>query len=118
MLTLFIACSDEEAVSVPGTETGDGLRITLALSGKQPLYAKADKQTRATIEGENSLNENTVSTVHFFLFNPTTTDGNVSWTFKKSWSFPEDGETISQTAGANDENDETATPDYIHPPAR
>lgn len=112
VLTLFIACSDEEAVSVPGTETGDGLRITLSLSGKQPLYAKADKQTRATIEGENSLNENTVSTVHFFLFNPTTTDGKVSWTFKKSWSFPEDGETISQTAGANDENDETGTPDY------
>lgn len=108
MLTLFIACSDEEAVSVPGTETGDGLRITLSLSGKQPLYAKADKQTRATIEGENSLNENTVSTVHFFLFNPTTTDGNVSWTFKKSWSFT----VKSQTAGANDGNDETATPDY------
>lgn len=108
MLTLFIACSDEEVVSVPGTETGDGLRITLALSGKQPLYAKADKQTRATIEGENSLNENTVSTVHFFLFNPTTTDGNVSWTFKKSWSFTVE----SQTAGANDGNDETATPDY------
>lgn len=108
VLTLFIACSDEEAVSVPGTETGDGLRITLALSGKQPLYAKADKQTRATIEGENSLNENTVSTVHFFLFNPTTTDGKVSWTFKKSWSFTVE----SQTAGANDENDETGTPDY------
>lgn len=108
MLTLFIACSDEEAVSVPDTETGDGLRITLALSGKQPLYAKADKQTRATIEGENSLNENTVSTVHFFLFNPTTTGGNVSWTFKKSWSFTVE----SQTAGANDADDETATPDY------
>ena len=108
MLTLFIACSDEEAVSVPGTETGDGLRITLSLSGKQPLYAKADKQTRATIEGENSLNENTVSTVHFFLFNPTTTDGNVSWTFNKSWSFTVE----SQTAGANDGNDETETPDY------
>lgn len=108
MLTLFIACSDEEAVSVPDTETGDGLRITLSLSGKQPLYAKADKQTRATIEGENLLNENTVSTVHFFLFNPTTTDGNVSWTFKKSWSFTVE----SQTAGANDGNDETATPDY------
>ena len=113
MLTLFIACSDEEAVSVPGTETGDGLRITLALSGKQPLYAKADKQTRATtIEGENSLNENTVSTVHFFLFNPTTTDGNVSWTFEESWSFPEDGKTITQTEGANDADDGTATPDY------
>lgn len=112
MLTLFIACSDEEVVSVPGTETGDGLRITLALSGKQPLYAKASKQTRATIEGENSLNENTVSTVHFFLFNPTTTGGNVSWTFGKSWSFPEDGKTITQTEGANDADDGTATPDY------
>lgn len=106
MLTLFSACHDEEAVSVPDGQS-DGLHITLSLSGKQPLYAKAGKQTRATIEGENSLNENTVSTVHFFLFNPTTTDGNVSWTFKKSWSFTVE----SQTAGANNGNDETGTPD-------
>lgn len=71
---LLAACSDEEAVTMPGTEAPDasGLRIALSLGGKQPLYRAAEtEQTRAnTIEGENSLNENTVSTVDFFLFSP------------------------------------------------
>lgn len=112
MLTLFTACHDEEAVTMPGTQTSDGLHIALSLGSKQPIYAA--KQTRAnTIEGENSLNENTVSTVTFFLFNP---EEGGSWSFKKSWSFPEEGESITQTPGANDEDDETATPDYYPTP--
>lgn len=68
---LFTACSDEDAVTMPGTDAPNapGLHIALSLGGKQPVYAA--KQTRAnTIEGEKSLNENTVKTVDFFLFSP------------------------------------------------
>jgi len=100
MLTLFSACSDEEAVSVPGTETGDGLHIALSLSGKQPLYANAGKQTRATIEGETGLNENTVSTVDFFLFN-LDTDGNYN-TINGHWRF-----SLTETEQTNQKDNST-----------
>ena len=100
MLTLFSACSDEEAVSVPSTETGDGLHIALALGGKQPLYANAGKQTRTTIEGETDLNENTVSTVDFFLFNPDT-DGNYN-TINGHWRF-----SLTETEQTNQKDNST-----------
>ncbi len=100
MLTLFSACHDEEAVSVPGTETGDGLHIALSLSGKQPLYANAGKQTRTTIEGETGLNENTVSTVDFFLFNPDT-DGNYN-TINGHWRF-----SLTETEQTNQKDNST-----------
>lgn len=123
---LAAACSDEEPVTMPGAESTEGLHIALAIGGRQPAYAAQDgRQTRAatTIEGENSLNENTVSTVDFFLFSPKVESGAVV--------LDADGDTVwvrtyygrhtvaSQTMTDEDANDHSpdadgnaVTPDY------
>ncbi len=111
---------------MPGAESTEGLHIALAIGGRQPAYAAQDgRQTRAatTIEGENSLNENTVSTVDFFLFSPKVESGAVV--------LDADGDTVwvrtyygrhtvaSQTMTDEDANDHSpdadgnaVTPDY------
>lgn len=114
LATLFLAaCQDEAQIALNGTDPhAPGLHVALSLGGRQPLYQAATRASSTTMEGENSLGENTVSTVHFFLFNPTVTEGSTdtTWTFKKSWLSNEVKE--QDITADNTTNDATTFPDY------
>lgn len=117
---LFTACQEEEVVKMPDINQ-KGLCISLSLGGEKPVYlSRNEKQTRiTTIEGENSLNENTIREVCFYLVNPSSISGSdTTWTLKQSWIFNVPTEDDLQQDMTNDPDNNLSTeekpqtPDY------
>jgi len=70
LLVFLAACHDEESVALPSSPAS-GLYIALTVSGETPTLPASENETAtraSVIEGENSLDENMVKRMDFFLF--------------------------------------------------
>lgn len=69
-LMAFAGCDNKEVVNVPV----DGIRMTLATDCPELV-------TRATEPGDDDLNENLISSIHYYFFDTTTSTGDTTYVF-------------------------------------